>query len=236
MHLQVCQLLPWLILAFLSVASTGCVEGPLGRFAQLNPMIRKQWAEDEKYGPTFHRRLADLRGLRAVAARLDPQKKEDIARDVAQHLPAETNPVIRAEMVAILGELGTGSCPPALRVAIADSDKDVRIAACRASAKLGENDGLPILIALMEQETDVDVRLAVIAELGRFSDQMAVNMLGNALDDNDPAIQHMAVQSLKTSTRRDYGDSIPAWRDYVQGREPQLPPAPSLAERIANWF
>lgn len=222
--------------AAVCLISVGCVEGPFGGFATVNPFIQRQWADDEKFGPTFHRRLADLQGLRSSAARLDPQKKEEIARDLAQLFSTESNPVLRAEMATIMGELGTPSILSALRMAIADADEDVRIAACRAWGKFSVNEALPVLTELMERETDVDVRLAAIAELGRYPGQAAVAILGHALDDNDPAVQHLAVQALKTSTGRDFGDSVPAWRDYVQGREPQMPRAPSLVERMTNWF
>ncbi len=223
-------------LALICVTNAGCAEGPFGGFAAVNPYIQHQWAQDEKFGPTFHRRLADLRGLQSGAARLDPQKKEEIAADLTRLFAAEANPVLRAEMAAILGEIGTPSTVPALRAASGDADKDVRIAACHAWAKLGVKEALPALTELMERETDVDVRLAAIAELGRFQDPAAVAVLGKALDDNDPAIQHLAVQSLKTSTGRDFGGSVPAWREFVQGRQPQLPPAPSLVERLTSWF
>lgn len=223
-------------LSAILLTSAGCVDGPFGGFASVNPFLQRKWAQDEKFGPTFHRRLADLQGVRATASQLDAQKKEELANSIHQEFSTEPNPVLRAEMVGIFGELATPSTQPALQAAILDPDEDVRIAACRAWAKLGSTAALPVLTELMQRETDVDVRLAAIAELGRFPDRAAVSVLGEALDDNDPAVQHLAVQSLKTATGRDFGESVPAWRDYVQGREPQAPPAPSLVERFSNWF
>jgi HEAT repeat protein len=139
-------------------------------------------------------------------------------------------------MAAILGELGTPSAAPTLQAAISDPDKDVRIAACCAWGKFSAQAAIPVFTGMMEREPDVDVRLAAIAELGRFPDQPAIAVLATALDDNDPAVQHLAVQSLKTSTGRDFGNSVPAWRDYVQGREPTPPSSPSLVQRMASWF
>jgi hypothetical protein len=226
-----------ILMIFSSVCfmSVGCAEGPFGGFAAVNPWMHKKWAEDEKFGPTFHRRLADLRGLRSGAARLEPAKKEEIAADMIRLLATEPNPVLRGEMVTVLGELGIPSVLPGLQTALNDTDRDVRIAACRAWGKAG-NEAIPVLSELLERETEVDVRLAVIQELGRFPHEAAVTALGRALDDNDPAVQHLAVQSLKQSTGKELGDSVPAWRDYVQGREPQAPTSPSIVERITNWF
>lgn len=217
-------------------ATAGCVEGPFGGMGRLNPLLRKKWEEDERFGPTFHRRLADLQGVRSSAAWLAPEKKQEIANDMARLFAAETNPVLRTEMVGILGELGIPSAFETMRLAVADADEDVRIAACHAWGKLGANEAVPVLKELMEREADVDVRLAAIGELGHYPEQGALEILGQALDDNDPAVQYLAVQSLKTSTGRDFGDSVPAWREFVQGREPQAPPAPSIVERITHWF
>lgn len=226
----------WFLLSGVVFLCAGCVEGPFGGFPKMNPYLQRKWAEDEKFGPTFHRRLSDLQGVRDSAAQLDPQKKEQLANSISQEFSTETNSVLRAEMVGIFGELATPSVMPALQAAVQDADEDVRIAACHAWTKLGANAALPVLTELMQRETDVDVRLAAIAELGKFQDPNAVSLLGEALDDNDPAVQHLAVQSLKTSTGRDFGESVPAWRDYVQGREPRIPPAPSFVERFYRWF
>lgn len=213
----------------------GCAEGPFGGLAPINPWMQKNFAADERYGPTFHRRLSDLRALRSAAGKLDAAKKAELAADLTRQLAAESNPVLRAEMVSVLGEIADASAAPGLTAALADPDKDVRINACRAWAKAGPA-AIPLYTDLLAKEADVDVRLAAIRELGQFQDPAAVQALGQALEDNDPAVQHLAVQSLKTSTGRDLGDSVPAWRDFVQGREPQTPSGPSLVERITNLF
>lgn len=223
------------VLALAGLVS-GCVDGPFGGLPAINPWVQKDWARDERFGPTFYRRLTDLQGLRATVAKLDPPKKEEIVGDMARLLPREPNPVLRAEIVGVLGEAGIPTAIPSLETALGDSDKDVRISACRALAKTGGGTAVPILSGLMESETDVDVRLAAIRELGRFQDPAAVAALGRALDDENPAVQHLAVQSLKTASGRDYGDSVPAWREFVQGREPQVPAGPSLVERVTNLF
>jgi HEAT repeat protein len=226
----------YLLFSALCLLATGCVDGPFGGLPAINPYLQHQWAKDEQFGPTFHRRLADFRGLRESAARLDLMKKELLANDLNRVLVTETNPVLRAEITGVLGELAIPATIEGLQAAVADTDKDVRIAACRAWSKLGPTQAIPVLTQMMDRESDVDVRLAIITELGRFQDQTVTAALGRALDDGDPAIQFLAVQSLKSSTGRDYGDSVPAWRDFVQGREPQPSRAPSLVQRMTSWF
>lgn len=216
--------------------ATGCADGPFGELAALNPYIRQKWQEDERYGPTFHRRLADLRALRSSAPSLAPEQKEKIAADMAAIIQNDGNPVLRAEAVNVVGELATPAVLPALHAAVNDADEDVRVAACHAWGRAGAGEALFALRDVAQRDSDVDVRLAALSELGKFKDAAAVEALGAALDDLDPAVQHCAVQSLKTSTGLDYGDSVPAWRDYVQGRQPSIPSSPSVVERLTNWF
>jgi hypothetical protein len=63
-----------------------------------------------------------------------------------------------------------------------------------------------------------------------------VQALGIALDDADPALQHRAVQSLERVSGEDFGDSVPAWRQYVRGEPVNAPEPPSIAERFRELF
>jgi hypothetical protein len=56
-----------------------------------------------------------------------------------------------------------------------------------------------------------------------------------ALDDRDPAMQYVGVQSMKALTGKDYGGDVAAWRELAGGGSPPLPPPPSLAERLRGW-
>jgi HEAT repeat protein len=227
----------WLYLCFALLAplGVGCAEGPLG-LAAVNPYLRQKWNEDEKYGPTYHRRLAELRTLRTSTHLYEAQQKERIAENMAQLVQTDESSVLRCEAIGVLGEVATPAVIPVLHAALTDSDEDIRIAACHAWGRIGGEEALGALIQVAEHEGDVDVRLAAVEEIGKFKDPNAVAVLGKALDDSDPAIQFRAVQSLRSATGMEYGDSIPGWRDYVQGRASSPPPAPSLSQRVRNWF
>src|SRR6185503_2643700 len=95
----------WLSLAILPWF-TGCADGMYVAMASVNPWVRQKWAEDEKYGPTYHRRMAELRGLRSTASRLEPQRKESLAVDMSELIQSDPNPMLRSEAIAVLGELG----------------------------------------------------------------------------------------------------------------------------------
>ncbi|MGE0758709.1 MAG: HEAT repeat domain-containing protein [Pirellulaceae bacterium] len=217
--------------------ATGCAEGPFsGAMASMSPWVRKKWEEDEKFGPTYYRRIADLKALRTAAPRLEPARQEQLAAEMAQLVQTDPNAMIRSEAVAVLGTLKGPAAIAALNAAVTDADRDVRIAACRAWGRVHSTDAVSVLSQVAEADADLDVRLVAIGELGTFQDPTVVQALGKALDDSDPAVQFRAVQSLKSSTQRDLGDSVPAWREFVQGKEPASDQTPSMVQRLYEWF
>ena len=139
-------------------------------------------------------------------------------------------------IVAVAAVASLTAVVPGLRKAVTDADPLVRIAACRAWGMLGDSVALRVLGDVVSRDTDLDVRMAATIELGRFQDQAAIQALGLALNDNDPAVQYQAVKSLKSATRHDLGDSVSAWRDYVAGRTSLPEKPPSLVERFRSLF
>lgn len=214
----------------------GCSGGPFAELAGLNPWIWKKWEEDERYGPTFHRRLAELKSLQANASRLSPDERQGFAQQLVELVQNDPHPFLRAEAVKAMAKLSTPAVLPGLRAAAADTDPLVRAAACRAWGGVGDAEALHVLGDLATRDADVDVRVAATGELGRFRDQAAVQALGLVLNDNDPAVQYQAVKSLKSATGRDLGDSVAVWRDYVAGRAPLPERSPSLVERFRSLF
>jgi HEAT repeat protein len=88
----------------------------------------------------------------------------------------------------------------------------------------------------LASDTDLDVRMAAARALGTFNDRAAIESLGVALDDPDPALQYCAIQSLRTATGRDYGGDVAAWRQAAQGIEPTNFERPSFAQRWLSWY
>jgi len=71
----------------------------------------------------------------------------------------------------------------------------------------------------------------------RFRDPAAAQALRVALDENDAALQGVAMQSLSGITgRREYAGSVAAWREYLDGGNPAPPARPSLAETIQKYW
>jgi len=196
----------------------------------------KEWRDDEKYGATFHTRLEELTSLRKNADDLSPDEQVRTSQQLLHALAADPSPLYRRHVVRTLSALPTPAANEGLRRAIQDSDPSVRIAACEAWASRGGDESLRLLSGVVGSDADLDVRIAATRELANFKSPAAVHALGLALDDPDPALQHRAVQSLKTVTGEDFGNNVPAWRQFVRGGPVPRADEPTIAERLRDLF
>lgn len=216
---------------------SGCAGGPLSELAGLNPYYQSEWRKDEQRGPTFHTQLAELRAIRRNPSALSPDEQARVVPLLVNIVHESENDVLRTESILALGEFSAPETIPTLQFAANSDLPELRIAACQALARGGGPAALEVLTTAVETDDDLDVRLAATQALARFQDQRAIQSLAVALNDKDPALQHQAVQSLKSVTGQNYGDSVPAWRDFVEGRTPVVRQE-SIAERLFSfdWF
>jgi len=181
-------------------------------------------------------RIAELRSTAERARRATPEEKQRLAEELGQSIRAEDDPLIRAEIVRVLGNC---SCPKAdalLRASTDDPSRDVRMAACRAWGEHGGANAAAVLSQVLTGDDDPDVRLAAVEALGQCRDPAAVAALGPALEDRDPAMQYRAVLALRDLTGEDFGNDVNRWRQYVQGEVPAETAPPSVAERLRRIF
>ena len=209
----------------------GCVNGPFYRM-----WYGKDWAADEKYGPTFYTKLEEMKKLRSGIKSLDAEEQTRVAQQLTQTLSQDPCPPYRSEIVKTLALCPAPAATEGLRLAIQDKDASVRTVACRAWGQREEQEALQVLAQAATADPDHDVRMTAVRELGKFKDQQAVRALGQALEENDPALQHLAVESLRSVTGKDFGDSVPAWRQFVRGEQVKPGEPPSLAEKLRRLF
>ena len=67
----------------------------------------------------------------------------------------------------------------------------------------------------LEQDEDVDVRLAAARALGHFRHPQAVAALGSTLDERDPALRNRGLLALRDAAEVDLGMDLAAWQDHV---------------------
>ena len=216
--------------------ASGCADGFVPEARSLNPYVRKQWEEDEKRGPTYYKRMDELRQVRAQAGQMLDAEKQRLASEIIDVLGIEKSPVMRAELVKTLAFLPGPATLVALEASSTDNDPEVRAAACQALAGQSGPEAVRLL-AQLSGDQNLDVRLEAARALGRHKSPEAAQALALSLEENDPAIQRVAMESLKTSTGKDYGMSVKTWREYLDGGNPRPPDPPSWAERLRQpWF
>jgi HEAT repeat protein len=178
------------------------------------------------------KRINDLRELAKNASQKNPTEKELIAAQLATEIQHEPDPLLRARIVRTLGEYPGPAADFVLRVAVNDSDNDVRTAACESWGKRNTAEAATMLVGVLNGDIEHDVRMAAARALGQSHEQVAVMALGNALDDKDPAMQYRAVISLRQITGQDLGNDVNKWREYVKSGKL----APVQASTSHHWF
>jgi HEAT repeat protein len=129
-----------------------------------------------------------------VSARLKGDTSEDVRAEAARTLgavglkrgvaplretlaDAKTPPAVRAAAATALGGVGDASGVPALAAALGDSDERVRTAAAKAIGIIADASGSKALTGAWAKETHLDVRLAILASLGRLGGDDAAKLL-----------------------------------------------------------
>jgi HEAT repeat protein len=179
-------------------------------------------------------RMAELRKLSDEAGGKSVEEKQRISQQLVDAIRKEKDPLIRTEIIRVLGKYPGPDADAVLKAALNDADIHVRVAACEALGKRSDEQTAKLLSEVLRSDVDADVRLAAAKALGEGKNPAAVAALGEALSDGDPAMQYRAVLSLKQVTGKDLGDNLERWQQYVKGETPA--PAPSLAEKFRQWF
>lgn len=219
----------------LILALSGCADGPLG-LARYNPVLIDEWKQDEKYGASFHKRLEEMQEWERRGSNLPAAQQMQISQELNELVRSEQNVVLVAQAVRTQAALPQEAALESLRFATTHPQAEVRVAACRAWGRKGGNEAAETLARVLGSDTDVDVRVEAARELKRFPSPAAVQSLGVALDDPNPALQHRCVESLKVVTGKNFGEDVRAWREYVASGQAQPSPATSIADRVFNVF
>jgi hypothetical protein len=222
----------WLVAAMLS----GCAAPKSGLLAQWNPFHKDDVYDERQYGPTIDERLAEIRQTAERAESMRPEERDQFAQQFATGLQHESSPAMKMELIRGLGKLQTPMADASLRMALADADPAIRRVAVETWGTRRSEQAIEVLSQTLSSDTDLDVRMAAARALGNYSDRAAVESLGVALDDPNPALQYRAIESLRTATGKDYGGDVAAWRQAVKGIEPTNFEHPSIVQRWLNWY
>jgi HEAT repeat protein len=163
---------------------------------------------------------------------LDSPEQRQITDQLARQIQVEPDPLVRQAVVRAITEFHTPMAQQVLAAGLSDENDAVRIECCRALGHRAEPAAVARLAISLRSDKNVDVKLAAAEALGKIKSPESIQALAIALDDRDPAMQYVGVQSLKSITGKDYGPDVQAWRQVAAGGTPPAPAAPSIAERL----
>ncbi|HEX4414145.1 MAG TPA: HEAT repeat domain-containing protein [Lacipirellulaceae bacterium] len=200
----------------------------------------------ERYRPTFwpfpehkltsyHTPSMRVDAVKDYALRskgVDSPEQRQITDELARQIQVEPDPLVRQAIVQSIGAYRTPLAEQVLEAGLGDENAAVRVSCCKALGKRAEAASVTSLANAVRSDKEVDVRLAATEALGKIKSPEAIKALAPALDDHDPAMQYVAVQSMKQVTGKDYGPDVQAWRQVAAGGT--LPPehVPTVAERV----
>jgi HEAT repeat protein len=216
------------LLVPLLAAACGC--------ATLPPWLhgRQSSAEREKFGATADQRMHDLAAQAKAAKAGSSTQQTEFTRDLARTVLEEHDPRVRCTIVQAAAGFDTPAALSICRGALEDPNDQVRLAACSAWRQRGGPEAVELLAARYRADSEIDVRLRALRELGRLGNEAAIPVLARALEDPDPAVQYRAVAALKQISGRDLGDDVNAWRAWAA--DPGGGPDWSIAEGFRSLF
>jgi HEAT repeat protein len=226
-----------LVCCIIAVGTTGCNNG--FSLVDTGSIFQMPWQETPDTMPgvvTPHKRIAELREMSSGGRNLAQAEQEALSQRLAKEISNESDPLIRLEIVRAISICNTPTAAKVIETALADTSSDVRITACRTLGRRGGSQSVQLLSKTLASDVNADVRLAATRALGETGDKAAVAGLSVALEDGDPAMQHMGVLAMKKCSDKDFGKDVGLWRQYARGENPAPPQPISIADRIRKLF
>lgn len=209
----------------LVLCCASCMSNPFASKPSATP------ADIARFGPTANQRILDLKAIREAGPGTDPAVHETKATELARKIQAERDPLVRAQIIRTIEIYPTRLTSAVLHAATNDPEPAVRIACADAWGKRNTDEAVEHLSELFKKDESIDVRIAATKALGATKNQGAIEKLAPALEDKDPALQLVAVESLKSLTGADLGYDVNKWREYLK-----TPPSERQQQGLADKF
>lgn len=194
------------------------------------------WPYPEHDRTSFHTPSMRIDTINQFASRsdgTDSQEQRDYTDQLARQIQIEPDPIVRQAIIRATAEFRTPLAYQIVEAGLRDESTYVRTATCEALGKRAEARSVAALGRAVREDEDQDVRLAAVEALGKIKDPSAMSAVAAALEDRDPAMQFVGVQSMKSITGKDYGPDVDTWRQVAAGQN--IPePTPTIAERIRS--
>jgi hypothetical protein len=195
------------------------------------------WPFPERDRTSFHTPAMRIDTVRQFAGRADGTDSEaqrELTDQLARQIQIEPDPLVRKAIIGSVAEFRTPLAGQILEAGLGDTHATVRVSCCQALAGRAESGAVASLAHALRDDKDIDVRLAAAEALGKIKSPESMAALVVALDDRDPALQYVGVQSLRSISGQDFGGDVAKWRQLATGETPAPPVTPSIAERIRD--
>ncbi|MCD2204995.1 HEAT repeat domain-containing protein [Halobacterium sp. KA-6] len=169
------------------------VEALMQGLGQSVPESGATWAQAEAFAKTLEADAAELR--MASANVLGLLAVEDAAKPLAQRLPAEPHPKVRARIARALGRIEEPSVAGVLVEHLEDEQLQVRQEAAEALGRLNGPTALEGLLQVVDDDHEA-MRRTAVSSLGQFENAKPVDVLVERLGDESDLVRRAAVFSL----------------------------------------
>jgi HEAT repeat protein len=145
-----------------------------------------------------------------------PENVDEVTGVLGLALGAEPRAQTKIAILHSLAQLGSAKRLDTIAAALKDSDPAVRIAACRAIGKPGNDEIAQILGELLTSDPALDVQLAAADALSNISSRQSANILLTGVAHSDVAIRHRCRQSLRQILGKDHAGNVNDWQQEIQ--------------------
>ena len=214
----------------LLVLAAGCTVDPsFGPLAKIFPRpIGARVVDLESDDPDVRRDA-----VQAIAKSGKAESVPTLVRLLCLVARKDSDPMVRAAAAQALGGVeGEGVIETLHELLAADSSPLVRADAAASLGRKASPDGLAALVAAMDADADLDVRLAAEGALRHYKDRAAADALVRGLAKSDIGEVQKCWESLRYMTGQDLPRSPAPWEAYLasaddpfvlHGRPPSLP-------------
>ena len=185
-----------------------------------NPFQTVDTSYKESYGLTPNDVANEIRALADKVGDLSAEDQQKVSLELTTRYESEKDPNLRRELIYALGSFPDPFAAPGLHAALSDTDRFVRAEAVRAWSRRSSEEAMQTLAATIQTEESIDVRQVAIRGIKRFQHPDAIRTLGDVLNERDPAMQYLAMQSLKSASGKDLGNDTRKWDEYIASTYP----------------
>ncbi|MDR2761962.1 MAG: HEAT repeat domain-containing protein [Planctomycetaceae bacterium] len=193
--------------------------------------------------PHDRRKLIREKGDVGAKKNIPDDERETLFAQLWEEYSASPDPNMRREAVDAMTKIPYAHKEKCMLEILKDENAFIRISAIESLGKIynGEKENIAdVLINQIRTDTDKDVRIAAIRELGKPITDPKLNQkitlaLGDLLHDKILAVKYETMESLGKVVKKDYGKDINRWVQYIQnlkGESTELPKERTWAEKL----